>query len=511
MTHLRLLVCAWLLACASGAWASACAIDGGLPQPAVEAGEGRTGGDGSGMGGTGHSGDGSGIGGTGTRAENNDGNGMGGTGIVGVITGFGSICVNGVEVQYDSATPVHRDGAPSNAAQLAVGQLVSVDARSDRGGLRANWIEQHTAVVGPIASIDVAHGEIVVLGQKVHVTGRQAAALRVGQFVRVSGLPGGQAIVATRIVTLAAAGNMSVAGVVRAQGGHLFLGSLELSGAPADIADKRVRVDGQLMDGAFAVSRVEVAPEIRALLKSQRLILQGVNGAAAQGTMNLGYVVLPSAGKGKGNGKGKPQTSGKPIVINVRPAANGALTIDSVAPSLPLPRANANAPAGGANKEGKRGETSERDDAGTSGNGSHAKQADTGAAAGPTNTDDSRGDGSSAAMDAGHSDTLRAPDAAAGDRESAGGGQFQKPDQVTPDKPEKVSIEKPEAVAIERPEKVEVEKPEKIQIEKPERIEVEKPEKIEIQKPERIEIQKPERVEIQKPERVEIERPEGNR
>jgi hypothetical protein len=42
-----------------------------------------------------------GVGGTGLQAG-----GVGGTGIVGTITGFGSVCVNGLEVEYDHSTPV---------------------------------------------------------------------------------------------------------------------------------------------------------------------------------------------------------------------------------------------------------------------------------------------------------------------------------------------------------------------------------------------------------------------
>ena len=78
-----------------------------------------------------------GIGGTGILAQ--DG-GIGGTGIVGTITGFGSVCVNGVEVHYDGAVAVTADGAPSDAAQLAIGQAVAIEVSYAQGGLHANSI-----------------------------------------------------------------------------------------------------------------------------------------------------------------------------------------------------------------------------------------------------------------------------------------------------------------------------------------------------------------------------------
>src|SRR2546422_4023925 len=52
-----------------------------------------------------------GIGGTGIGKDGSGG--IGGTGIVGVITGFASICVNGVEVHYDASPPVSADGRPA--------------------------------------------------------------------------------------------------------------------------------------------------------------------------------------------------------------------------------------------------------------------------------------------------------------------------------------------------------------------------------------------------------------
>ena len=53
-----------------------------------------------------------GLGGTGMLASSGDsgGNGLGGTGIVGEITGFGSVFVNGIEVEYNAKTPFSING-----------------------------------------------------------------------------------------------------------------------------------------------------------------------------------------------------------------------------------------------------------------------------------------------------------------------------------------------------------------------------------------------------------------
>src|SRR5262245_45113002 len=63
-----------------------------------------------------------GVGGTGAPAT---------LGVVGTITEFASVCVNGLEIHYDTATPVTVNGRPAAAGQLALGQVVAVEAAPD--------------------------------------------------------------------------------------------------------------------------------------------------------------------------------------------------------------------------------------------------------------------------------------------------------------------------------------------------------------------------------------------
>jgi hypothetical protein len=129
-----------------------------------------------------------GIGGTGILAR--DG-GIGGTGIVGTVTGFGSVCVAGIEVQYDSATPVTFDGQPAGAKQLAVGQTVAIEARYGVGGWNADSIRILRApawVFGPNVKRvwlegrveRVAPGEAVVFGRRISLADSGHAGLVAG-------------------------------------------------------------------------------------------------------------------------------------------------------------------------------------------------------------------------------------------------------------------------------------------------------------------------------------------
>ena len=155
----------------------------------------------------------SGIGGTGMRLANNGRNGdeggeggiggtgviagvqkpvfgdggMGGTGIVGVITGFASICVNGIEVNYDNKTPVWDNGNPSALSQLVVGQVVSVATTGDGNQMTARGIGVIQAVVGPITAVNAATGELRVMGQRIQAQRPDLANLKVGNWLSVSG------------------------------------------------------------------------------------------------------------------------------------------------------------------------------------------------------------------------------------------------------------------------------------------------------------------------------------
>src|SRR5215216_2906645 len=78
---------------------------------------------------------GDGLGGTGIQqmAQVQPGDGLGGTGIIGTISGFGSIIVNGLELEFDHSTAVGNDGRPTSLDELRVGQVIQGVARQKDG------------------------------------------------------------------------------------------------------------------------------------------------------------------------------------------------------------------------------------------------------------------------------------------------------------------------------------------------------------------------------------------
>lgn len=213
--------------------ALACALAasfGGAPAWACDPG---------GIGGTGI--DPGGIGGTGQRAEAE-------IGVLGIITGFASICVNGIEVHFDPATPVSLNGEPASSAALGVGQLVAVRAVGSGNQARAREIDIVDAAVGPLTGVESPGELLQVQGRRVRVgtstvfggglSREQLAAAQIGDGMRVSGLRDSDGtIIATRLEP--AAPNARPAGSEPVEPG---LARFLVQGVVADVQPRAVRV-----------------------------------------------------------------------------------------------------------------------------------------------------------------------------------------------------------------------------------------------------------------------------
>ena len=130
--------------------------------------------------------------------------------VTGAISGFGSVIVNGV--RYDtSSTQVRIEDRPGTMSELAVGQVVRIEAEvDDKGGARAKTLEQHRLMQGTVQAVDAATGTLTLAGQVIRVDDDTSfddsiaqgslAGIAVGERIEVHGFSGatGQAR-ATRI------------------------------------------------------------------------------------------------------------------------------------------------------------------------------------------------------------------------------------------------------------------------------------------------------------------------
>ncbi len=280
----------------------------------------------SGIGGTGTMANKAGIGGTGHSQS--DG-GIGGTGIVGTITGFGSIWVNGLEVEYDAKTQVVNAAAPANTNELAIGQVVVIEAQDGKTLLQANKISVIDAVVGQISALDAGSGKLTVLGQTVIITAKtltydqqnrqESIQLKQGEYVKVSGLRmvNGD-IVASRIERIVPVAESSVVGLITGiDGNMIYVYGLPISVATTNglSVGQEVSVLGQMNDGVLIAREITLSPSAELYGRTERVNLQGYVGAGtATGQIkvgNLEVVVSDPALIAKALASGEPvQISG---------------------------------------------------------------------------------------------------------------------------------------------------------------------------------------------------------
>lgn len=178
--------------------------------------------------------------------------GIGRTGIaMGPITTFGSVVVNGVHYDTDSAAFTVNDVAGIQS-DLSVGQVVRVTGTIDDNGTTgtADSVSFDENVTGPVETIDVAGNQLVVLGQTVLVRPETSFdddfspasldGVGVGQIVEVSGqINADNNIVATRIEPKPVGTQFEVHGTVS---------NLDATNMRFDINDLVVDFSGAMLD-----------------------------------------------------------------------------------------------------------------------------------------------------------------------------------------------------------------------------------------------------------------------
>jgi len=234
---------------------------------------------------------GGGVGGTGAVARG----GVGGTGIsdaptaigvVGTITEFASVCVNGLEIHYDQGTPVTINGRWASAKQLAVGQVVAVEAQSAAGRLAARSIAVLRVLEGPVTRVDADAQTVFVMGQAVRVTGEtegaaqreRLAALQPGTTVQVSGYRNARGeIVASRLDVAPSREHSAIGRMTQRDARTGEIGGLSVSFADARSQGERdVLVSGRWDGERLRASDVVADPSTRLLGRVERAVVESL-------------------------------------------------------------------------------------------------------------------------------------------------------------------------------------------------------------------------------------------
>ncbi|MFT4824160.1 MAG: hypothetical protein ACJAUG_000587 [Halioglobus sp.] len=219
------------------------------------------------------------------------GGGIGGSGVTssGTINGFGSIFVNGVEFETDTADIVI-NGDTSTDSALRLGMIVLVTGTLNEDGVTgtADRVEFSNEVQGPIESIvggsDGNTALIMVLGTQIIVERTTTVfdsavfnSLAIGDLVEISGFPTSAGrLVATRVERISAfisgESEVELSGIVTRLSGTLFeLNNVVVDFGSADVSQLRggtisqglaVAVRGTLEDGILLAERITDRAEI---------------------------------------------------------------------------------------------------------------------------------------------------------------------------------------------------------------------------------------------------------
>ncbi len=332
-----------------------------------------------------------GIGGTGILAGKpvfGDG-GVGGTGIVGVITGFASICVNGLEVQYDATTPVWDNGRPATTRQLAVGQVVSLTAAGTGAQTKARSIAVIHALVGPVAAVSQNTGKLLVLGQQTTALELgDLAGLRTGDWVRVSGhrLANGE-IMASKVQPISAPpGAMAqLRGPVHSLSGNTVkvgdtILQLDTIAMPLGLqAGQEVWATGQWNSKVLLAQQVVVEPTRAGLGRIDQVVLEGYIHRLGTREISLGFEPLHLAdGVQIVGGTAAELAVNSRVQVSGRVGADQRITVDRVEFSSPSSgegsrgknRSNSSVRGGGNSSKGRGNSGSSSSGSESSGSGS---------------------------------------------------------------------------------------------------------------------------------------------
>jgi hypothetical protein len=353
----------------------------------------------------------------------------GAIGIIDTLTEFASLCVNGLEIHYDDGTPVTINGRPASVKQLALGQVVAVEAQSTPGRLAAQSIAILRVLEGPVTGIDAPAQTVFVMGQAVRVTdqtralvrGQDLEAIKPGATVQVSGYRNARGEIVASRLDVAPPGEHSAIGRMR----RLDARSGEIRGLPVSLASARAQGDGDVLvrgrwdGGSLRAGTVAEDPSMR--------LLEGVERAVVES-----LVVEPRRGDNLRVGALQVRI-GRTTRIDGAP---DALRIDQRVRVTGVP-------------DRRRGIAAERIEIPAAAQFRPEAIAD-----------------------------RRPRPSAEQERERTATSDAERPERV--ERAELSRVERPEPARVERPEPVRVERPEPVRVERPEPVRVERPEPVRV-------------------------------
>ena len=217
------------------------------------------------------------------------GTGIAPAGIYGVITGLGSIHVNGQRVVYDPGLLVHSPLGSMTAEMLEPGDVVAVMADPEGDDWRARSIDRVFALIGPIES--VARGSFTVMGSQVLA---DAGELEPGDWVAVSGLWQENALSASDIEPIPPQDHALVQGTWKRTPDGVTIGGARLEGiSPTHAGPGEVlSAEGQPIPGGISAERLSfgIFPDSAGLVLAEGYLADARDGSGMYILLGSGLV-----------------------------------------------------------------------------------------------------------------------------------------------------------------------------------------------------------------------------
>jgi hypothetical protein len=182
--------------------------------------------------------------------------GIGGTGIVGLMTGRGSVLVNGLRVEIPARARIMADGRTVSDSVLVAGMALGIVARARAGRFEALRIEMDTPLVGTLLRQGAG---VAVNGTPLRLEAGVLATPLVGRRVMAHGLWQADGSLRSSLLRAATAGNDRVAGVVtgtRDQGWRIGKTDLRVPGGQVLVPGQFAVASGVFSGGALVADAV---------------------------------------------------------------------------------------------------------------------------------------------------------------------------------------------------------------------------------------------------------------
>jgi hypothetical protein len=181
--------------------------------------------------------------------------GIGGTGIVGSVTGFGSIFVNGIEIEIDERTPITVNGRQVTQHDIAIGETVEVLATDSQAYTHAARLNIRHEIIGPVSSWDATSGSMSILGQLIRIENSSDDWQR-GQYLAVSGYVDAEGVVQARRIDPAGDSSILLRGDRSEISARLAQAGIDFDRqAVANHADE-IRLSGRLTQNRLAIDEI---------------------------------------------------------------------------------------------------------------------------------------------------------------------------------------------------------------------------------------------------------------